>query len=146
MTRVVLDTNLVVSAILSPEGKPAGILKMVLDGKLDLILSAAILKEISSVLNCQKIIKLLAKRGITAEKIKETLQKIVRVAIMTPGKAEICRVDKDPSDNMLLSCAIEGNADFIISGDHHLTNLVSFEGITIVNPDAFLQFIGAGLK
>ena len=94
MTRVVLDTNLVVSALLSPEGKPATILKMVLDGKLDLILSPALLEEISLVLNYDKIVKLLKKRSVPLERIKDALQKIVKTAIMVPGKAEIRRIDR----------------------------------------------------
>jgi putative PIN family toxin of toxin-antitoxin system len=141
MTRVVLDTNLVVSAILSPEGKPAKILKMVLDGKLDLVLSPGILKEISLVLNYEKIVKLFVKRSVKPEKIRDAFRKIVKTAIMVPGKMEIHHIDKDPSDNMLISCAVEGKADFIVSGDHHLTDLVSFEGITIVKPDAFLRLM-----
>ncbi|MCG6535169.1 MAG: putative toxin-antitoxin system toxin component, PIN family [Syntrophales bacterium LBB04] len=139
MTRVVLDTNLVVSAILSPKGKPARILEMALDGKLDFVLSPAMLKEISLVLNYQKVRKLFARRSVTREMIKDTLQKTVKTTIMVSGKAEVRYIDKDPSDNMVLSCAVEGRADFVISGDHHLTDLASFEGILIANPDAFLK-------
>ena len=141
MTRVVLDTNLFVSAILSPEGKPAIILKMVLDAELDLVISPAILKEIGLVMNYRKIRKLLAKRFVTMEKIQDVLQKIVKAAIMVSGETDIHHIDKDPSDNMLLSCALEGKADFIISGDHHLTDIVSYENIPIVNPDIFLKRI-----
>ena len=141
MTRVVLDTNLVISAILSPEGKPAAILRMVLNAELDLVLSPALLEEISLVLNYEKIRKLFIKRSVTPQKIKDALQKIVKTAIVVSGKTKVHRIDKDPSDNMLLSCAIEGKADFIISGDHHLTDLISFEGISIVNPDTFLKFM-----
>ncbi|MBA4391837.1 MAG: putative toxin-antitoxin system toxin component, PIN family [Syntrophus sp. (in: bacteria)] len=141
MTRVVLDTNLVVSAILSPEGKPATILKMALDSKLELVLSPALLEEISLVLNYEKIRKLFIKRSITPEKIKDALQRIARTAIVVSGKAAIHRIDKDPSDNMLLPCALEGKADFIVSRDHHLTDRISFEGISIVNPDTFLKLM-----
>lgn len=141
MTRVVLDTNLIISAILSPEGKPATILRMVLNAKLDLVLSPALLKEISLVLNYEKIRKLFIKRSVTPQKIKDALQKIVKTAILVSGNTKVNRIDKDPSDNMLLSCALEGKADFIISGDHHLTDLVSFEGISIVNPDIFLKLM-----
>ncbi|MGD0487050.1 MAG: putative toxin-antitoxin system toxin component, PIN family [Syntrophorhabdales bacterium] len=141
MTRIVLDTNLVVSAILSPEGKPARILKMALEGKLDLVASPAILKEIIHVLNYQKVRKLLAKRAISLEVTKDALQKIAKTAFMTPGKLDVHGVDRDASDDIVLSCAAEGRADYIISGDHHLTDLVSFEGISIVNPDTFLKLI-----
>jgi putative PIN family toxin of toxin-antitoxin system len=141
MTRVVVDTNLIISAILSPEGKPATILRMVLNAELDLVLSPALLEEISLVLNYEKIRKLFIKRSVTPQQIKDALQKIVKTAIVVSGKTKVNRIDKDPSDNMLLSCALEGKADFIISGDHHLTDLVSFEGISIVNPDIFLKFM-----
>jgi putative PIN family toxin of toxin-antitoxin system len=141
MTRVVLDTNLVVSAILSPEGKPARILKMAFDGKFDIALSSAMLEEITLVLNYQKIRKLLTKRGIRLEEIKDVLRKIVRMALMTPGKLDIDLIDRDPSDNMVLACAVEGRADFVVSGDRHLTDIVSFEGVSIVNPDTFLKLI-----
>jgi putative PIN family toxin of toxin-antitoxin system len=141
MTRVVVDTNLVISAILSPEGKPATILRMVLNAKLDLVLSPALLEEISLVLNYEKIRKLFIKRSVTPQQIKDALQKIVKTTIVVSGKTKVNRIDKDPSDNMLLSCALEGKADFIISGDHHLTDLVSFEGISIVNPDIFLKLM-----
>jgi putative PIN family toxin of toxin-antitoxin system len=141
MTRVVLDTNLVISTILSPEGKPATILRMVLNAELDLVLSPALLEEISLVLNYEKIRKLFIKRSVTPQKMKDALQKIVKIAVVVSGKTKVNRIDKDPSDNMLLSCALEGKADFIISGDHHLTDLVSFEGISIVNPDVFLKLM-----
>lgn len=141
MTRVVLDTNLVVSALLSPEGKPATILKMALNGEIDLVLSPAILEEISFVLNYERIVELCTKRSITRKNTKDTLEKIAKTAIIVRGEADIRHIDKDPSDNMFLSCALEGKADFIISGDHHLTDLVSFEGISIVNPDTFLRLI-----
>jgi len=141
MTRVVLDTNLFISAILSPKGKPATILKMVLDTKIDLVLSPAILKEVGLVINYGKINKLLVKQSVTPEKTKDALRKIVKTAIMVSGEIDIHRIEKDPSDDMILACAVEGKADFIVSGDHHLTDLVSFEGISIVNPDGFLRLM-----
>jgi hypothetical protein len=114
---------------------------MVLNANLDLVLSPALLEEISLVLNYEKIRRLFIKRSVTPQKIKDALQRIVKTAIVVSGETEINRIDKGPSDNMLLSCAIEGKADFIISGDHHLTDLVSFEGIPVVNPDTFLKLM-----
>jgi predicted nucleic acid-binding protein len=40
-----------------------------------------------------------------------------------------------------LECAVEGRADFIVSGDRHLTDIESFQGIRIVNPVTFLELI-----
>ena len=41
----------------------------------------------------------------------------------------------------ILECAVEGRADFIISGDHHLTELKNYQGIKIVAPSTFLALI-----
>ena len=42
-------------------------------------------------------------------------------------------------DNRILECAVEGQAEFIISGDHHLTDLKIYKNINIVTPSAFLM-------
>jgi hypothetical protein len=48
---------------------------------------------------------------------------------------------EDPSDDIYLECALEGRADFIVSGDRHLLDLGTFRGISIVNPTAFLKIV-----
>ena len=53
-------------------------------------------------------------------------------------------IKDDPADDKYLECAIEGMADFIVSGDHHLTDLETFQKIRIVNPAAFLRIINKG--
>ena len=61
MTRIVIDTNILVSAILTPKGNPAKILKLVLEGKLNLIISPAILEETQQVLPYPRLVKLMKK-------------------------------------------------------------------------------------
>lgn len=78
---------------------------------------------------------------ITLEEVYTFLDKMSKIAVITPGKLDIEAIPDDPSDNMVLSCAVEGEADFIISGDHHLTDLRIFQGIKIVDPAAFLKII-----
>ncbi len=60
---------------------------------------------------------------------------------MTPGLLSVSAILDDPSDNIYLACAVEGAADFIVSGDHHLTDLKIFRRIPIVNPAIFLMLI-----
>ena len=141
MIRIVIDTNILVSAILTPEGNPAKILKLALQGKLNLIISPAILEEIRQVLRYPKLVKLMKKNMITLEEVYTFLDKMSKIAVITPGKLDIKAIPDDPSDDMVLSCAVEGEADFIISGDHHLTDLRIFQGIKIVDPAAFLKII-----
>ncbi len=143
MTRIVLDTNLFISAFLSPSGKPAEILALCVSGEIDLLISPAILREIALVLRYSKVAKLLKKRGINENDILDKLQKIIKTTIIVPGSFVPDHIQSDPSDNEILACALEGQADYIVSGDHHLTDLKSFQGIPIVNPDMFLQAIKA---
>lgn len=141
MTKIVIDTNILVSAILTPEGNPAKILKLVLEGKLNLIISPAILEEIRQVFNYPKLAKLMEKNNITRQEVYGFLDKMSRVAIITPGKLDIDVIPKDPADNKIIACALEGDADFIISGDHHLTDLKIFQSIKIIDPAAFLKIV-----
>ena len=141
MTRIVIDTNILVRAILTPKGNPAKILKLVLEGKLNLIISLAILEETQQVLRYPRLVKLMQKNKITRKKVYDFLEKMSKVAVITPDKLEIDAIPDDPADNKILACGLEGEADFIISGDHHLTDLKIFHGIKIVNPATFLKII-----
>ena len=141
MIRIVLDTNLLVSAILSPQGNPAAILKLSLKGMFSLVISNDILYEARRVFQYPKLVKLMKKRGVTPQYIDDIIDKLNRIAIITPGKLSIEEIHDDPDDNMVLSCAIEGEADFIISGDHHLADLKNYKGIKILDPTTFLKTI-----
>lgn len=139
MNRIVIDTNILVSAILTPGGNPAKILKLVLEGKFTLIISPAILEEASRVFNYPRLAKLMKKNKITKEEVYDFLDKMSKIAVITPGKLEIDAIPNDPADNKILACGLEGNADFIISGDHHLLNLKIFQGTKIISPATFLK-------
>jgi putative PIN family toxin of toxin-antitoxin system len=143
MIRVVLDTNVLVSAILTPAGPPARILQLALEGRLRITLSAGIIKEINLVFQYSKLKKVMKKQRLSYRIVEEVILKILKVASITPGTMLIQEVSRDPADNLILSCAAEGQADFIISGDKDLTELVSYEGISIVDPASFLQLIEA---
>lgn len=141
MIRAVLDTNVFVSALLAPDSPPARILELALEGQLRLVISPGIIREIGLVFQYPKVKKSMKKHCLTEDEVANTILKILKVAIITPG-AEIARgASQDPADDMVLSCALEGQADFIISGDQDLTALESHEGVRIVTPATFLQVI-----
>jgi len=141
MTRIVIDTNILVSAILTPKGNPAKVLKLVLEGKLNLIISPAILEETQQVLRYPRLVKLMKKNKITMKEVYDFLEKMSKVAVITPDQLKIDAIPDDPADNKILACGLEGEADYIISGNHHLTDLKIFQGIKIVNPADFLTII-----
>lgn len=138
MVRAVLDTNVVVSAYLVPTGKPARIISLAREDKLDICLSEEILEEIRRTLLRPKLQRI-HKAG--AQEIVRFLQAFAEITILVPGTTEVEPVEDDPGDTKILACAVESKADFIVSGDHHLTDLGSFRGIPILNPDAFLAFM-----
>jgi len=139
MIRVVVDANVFVSAALKPHSKPAQIIDLVKKPKIALVLSQAILEELKKVFRYPKIKKELR---LSVSEIDETLAKIAAGAVLTPGNIKIKAIKDDPEDNRYVECAVEGQADYIISGDHHLTQLKFFQGIIIIDPAAFLELIG----
>ena len=141
MIRAVLDTNVWVSALLSPGHPPAKILEMALTGVMRLIISAGIIREIGRVLQYPKVKKALESHQITPQDVADVILKLLKAALITPGETLAEGVPDDPADDMVIACALEGQADFIISGDHHLIDLKNYQGIKIVDPSTFLALI-----
>lgn len=136
--RVVLDTNIHVSASIQPAGHPARIVNLWVEGRFDVLVSEFILKELNDVLHRPHIY---LKYHLTEEKIDKVLSRLQNVAIMTPGHLKLEIIDDDPKDNNILCCAVEGNATHIVSGDPHLKDLKAYRGITILSPAEFVCLI-----
>lgn len=141
MTMIVLDTNVLVSALLSPRSTPAQILRLVLDGVLNLAISHDILEETYRVVRYPRLVRLMKKNGVAPNEIYFVIERLSAIAVVTPGELMLDVIRDDPSDNKILACAVEGEADYIISGDRHLTDLKEFQGITIIKPVIFISFI-----
>ncbi len=109
MIRVVIDTNILVSALLQPEGPPAAVFMLVLSGDVQLCVSDAILAEYDEVIRRPRF-----KRS--ADVIEGTLQSIRKLGHwVTPSvRVEECT---DPDDNMFLECAQDAEADYVVTGN-----------------------------
>jgi len=128
--RVVLDTSVLVSGLLG------GALGVIIDewksGRFRLVVSEAIVHEYFDVISCPKF-------KITAEEITAATDYLLRTAeFVTPGPA-INAVRADPSDDKFLEAALEGQADFVVSGDNHLLELKTFRGIPIISARQFVE-------
>ena len=139
MMKCVLDTNVIVSGIVIPDGAPGKVLRAGLAGEYQLSISRRIPEEIEQVMEYPKIGKWLQRKGKASGKVRIVLQEIDKVSIKTPGKLKIQEIKADPKDNMFLACAVEGKADCIISGDRHLLDLREYQGIPIVRPAEFFK-------
>ena len=129
MTRVVLDTNVLVSG-LGWSGPPAAIIDAVTAGELTLLSSPALITELRRVLGYPKLAKVFADPNALANLVESA-----SVQVLTSTQLQV--VDDD-SDNRALEAALDGSADYIVSGDNDLLKLGSFQGIPIVTPAAFL--------
>ena len=133
MIRVVIDTNVFLSALYFTKGNPWRIVTWAIEGKIQNISSGFILEEVRTVLK-----KKFHWQSHEIDKAIYTIESFSEI-IFTNIHLNII---KCAADNRILECAIAGNADFIISGDHHMTELREFKGITIVNPAEFLAIVG----
>jgi hypothetical protein len=70
------------------------------------------------------------------------LKLLARVAEIASPTITLQAVPADESDNRILECAVAGQADLIVSGDHHLKSLKTYQGIAIVRPMDFSRTLG----
>jgi len=132
MLKVVLDTNVIVSGLNFPTSNLAKILILVASGEVTNFTSRHIVNETRRIL--------VDKFFWTREEVEAAEVWLKTFSKSVNPKNRISVIDDDP-DNRILECAEEGQADFIISGDHHLIALKEFRGIKIVNPTKFLNLI-----
>jgi len=130
--RVVLDTNILVSALLW-RGAPYRCLLAVQAGLADLILSPPILEELRTVL--------VAKFRHSAAEADEAIELLRAAADMVEISDRLRAVPKDPSDDKFVETAQLGRADVIVSGDRHLLELGSAAGIPVTTARGFLDWL-----
>ncbi len=138
--RVVLDTNTLVSAILSPLGPPRRLLKDARAQVFELCSSPVLMAELLDVVARDKFAKRLTAAGLTPLGI---VSEIRRLAVMA-APADVPRVvAHDADDDHVLACALTAKVDLIVSGDKHLLGLGGhYQGIPIVSPVQAVQRIG----
>ena len=131
--RVVLDSNVVVSACLSPQGASATIVELALLGYFSLCVSEEVLTEYKEVLARPKFSRQL-------ERIKTVLEGIGEISEMTVPHQRLT-LSPDEEDNRLLECALAAKVDFLVTGNRkHFPEHVG--NAQIVSPREFLTDIG----
>jgi putative PIN family toxin of toxin-antitoxin system len=131
--KVVIDTNVFVSGIFW-KGESNRVLIHWKEGRITLIISAAIIAEFIKVMNDFKI-------QLPQDLFKEWLNMILRNSIMVEPKEKISAVKDDFNDNKFIEAAIAGDVEYIISQDKHLLKLEAYRNIKIVKPEEFNKLI-----
>lgn len=132
--KVVLDTNVLVSAFVFPGGAPEHVYRQVLSGEVTVVVSAPLLTELGRVL--------VDKFGWDDAHAGEALAQLVRVGEVVEPDERVNDITDDPADNRILEAAAAGAADVIVSGDRHLRSLGMWRGIRILEPAPFLAKFG----
>lgn len=131
--RVVFDTNVLVSA-LGFGGTPLMALLRAFDNDVQLLASAETLAELNRVMRYDRL--------PFSEGERQQFLRVLRAeAVLVDTKTDIDAVARDPDDNIFLECAIDGGAEYLVSGDDHLLDLGTFRDVTIVSPATFLDAI-----
>ena len=130
---VVFDTNILISALLFPGGSPLLCVSMARNGRIQSVTCQEILDEFSE--------KLIVKFTLSEEKTEEIMEEVCQFSRIVRINQELALVSADPDDDMIIECAIAGNATYIITGDKHLLSLVQYQNIQIVKAKDFLDFL-----
>jgi len=137
MIRAVLDANVLVSGIVT-EGTPRNTMRAWRAGHFHLVASQATLNEIGRVLRYPKIIR---RHRWSETEIQSFMESLEALAILTPGKLRLNVIAADPSDDRYLECAIEGEADCLVTGDRHLLELAAYRDVEILSPREFVDLL-----
>jgi len=130
--RVVLDTNVIISALLF-RGLPSRLILLWQKGKVTLLVSSQVLKEYLRVLAYPRF-------ELAAQEIKSIIEvELLPFVEAVRVESKIRVIAKDPSDDKFLELAVDGKADFLISHDKHLLGLGVFRGTQILSVAEFLR-------
>jgi hypothetical protein len=135
--RVVLDTNVIVSATLIRGGSEDKVLRAWLHGAFELVLSPEILEEIGRVLTYDKLRR---SRWMTDAEVVFLLETLAQEGVVVPGTPRV-RASRDPEDDKFLAAAVQAHARYVVTGDKDLLELKALRGVRIVKPAHFLRAI-----
>lgn len=133
--RVVLDTNLLVSYLLTQGETISGIIDAWEQERFVVLVSPAMLAELRDVLQRPRL-----RSKMTADPTI-LLDLLQHDAVHVPGDVSLPGVTRDPKDDKFVACAVEGGADVIVTGDGDLLDIGRYAQIQMIRPHQFLQIL-----
>jgi putative PIN family toxin of toxin-antitoxin system len=138
MPSAALDATVLVSAFLTPGGVSDEILRHAREGAFVVLLSEDILAEVVHTLAYPRIRR---RYPYTDEDVHVFCNSLREAASLVPTPSDIPAVVRGPNDDMVLAIARAANAMYLITRDLDLLSLQSYEGITIITPEAFMTIL-----
>jgi putative PIN family toxin of toxin-antitoxin system len=128
--RVVFDTNIFISALVTSGRQAEKALFRIIDGADRLLISKPIINEVMTVLE--------RKFDWTGEQLSQAALTLAKAGEILAATQRLQLLRDDP-DNRILECAVAGHADLIVTGDRELLDLKQFEGIRVVSLRSYLD-------
>lgn len=135
--RVVVDANVLVSAVISELGPPREIVDAWVQERFELIVSPALLDELGDVLTRPRL-----RRWVSAEVAVEFIAGLAQDALVLEDPPLQAGLTADPDDDYLIVLARAAGADYLVSGDRHLLSLEEPDP-PVLTPREFLDLLGA---
>jgi uncharacterized protein len=137
--RATLDTNVLVSglaALALPASPPGAVLRYWREGRFELIVSAAILEELE-----RTFAKPYYATRRSPSEIAAAMRAVATRATLVVPSIEVAGVATHREDDLVLSTAVSASVDYLVTGDKQLQRLGEFQGVRIVGPREFLDFL-----
>ena len=136
MRRAVFDTTVLISAFIRPGGLADELLTLAAEGRFELVLSSAIIIETWRKLVSRDHIR--ARYPFSDERVHIFCLSLSQIsADVLRSTKPLSGVVRDPNDDMIIACAIDSQADTIVSRDKDLLSLGAFRGVPIISPETF---------
>jgi hypothetical protein len=133
--RVVLDTNVIISALLKEGSAPALVLSLVLEGHIQLCVTEEIFAEYKGVLSREKF------QSLDQANVRKALLSIKRKSSWVSPSTRINVIKIDPEDNKFLECALEAKAHYLITGNRKHFPMAHYDKTRIMSPSDFLYWV-----
>lgn len=142
MIRAVVDTNTIVSAVISPKGPSRRVYEAWLKNRFTLVTSPSTIAEVAKVLDYDKI---RLRYRLRDEDIRTAKALLWTQSDLMEGTVVVRGVAPHEEDDKLVSCAVEGGAAFIVTGDKAFQACTEYEGIRIISPKEFIELLESNL-
>ena len=119
-------------------GSPASIIKAAEDNRIGIVVSEEIVQEISRTLAYPRLREVYECVNVKRE---ELIEAVLRIATIVEVKTRVNVIYGDQADNKFLECALDGDADYVVSGDEHLLRIEHYRGIRGLSARQFLKLL-----
>lgn len=138
MIRAVLDTNTLISVVINVAASVSvEIYRSCKENRFLMITSSEILSELDAVLRRERMAKF---HQLADQQLQKIVNEIAKVSLIVSGEVKV-EVARDPSDDKVISTALAGKADYIVTRDRDLLDLKKYKGIKLVTPEEFMGIL-----